>query len=463
MRVTVSRRPTCPTRLMLLTREEARKVRRITDFSGDAGETTVRYGKGTADIYCGLGGKKECTPAAVRTAAAKGIQKALELKRAAVSFIVPTAAGQGQAAIEGALLGAYRFIKYKSEKPALLAKLECVGARRTLPQARTVETVCSAVSYARDLVNENASIMTPQRLALEARALSRAGTLRVTVLDEKEILKKGLHLLGAVGRASATPPRLIVMEYTGNRGSKEKTAIVGKGITFDSGGQNLKLTGHIETMRQDMAGAAAVLGAMKAIAAIRPKVNVIGCIAAAHNAIGRQAYFPGDIYPSFAGKTIEICSTDAEGRLVLADAIAYCRKRFQPTRIVDLATLTGGILLALGEFVAGLFSNDDRLSEALFASGEATGERLWRFPLYKEYRESMKSDLADLRNLSSFKKGYAGSITGAAFIQEFAEGVPWAHLDIAGTAWNENAARGEVPQYATGFGVRLLVDFLTKI
>jgi leucyl aminopeptidase len=147
---------------------------------------------------------------------------------------------------------------------------------------------------------------------------------------------------------------------------------------------------------------------------------------------------------------------------VLADAIAYCRKRFQPTRIVDLATLTGGILLALGEFVAGLFSNDDRLSDALFASGETSGERLWRFPLYKEYRESMKSDLADLRNLSSFKKGYAGSITGAAFIQEFAEGVPWAHLDIAGTAWNEGTARGEVPQYATGFGVRLLVDFLTK-
>ena len=462
MHVTVSQRPTCPTRLMLLTREEVSKIRRIADFSGDTGETTVRYGKGITEIYCGLGSKKERMPDVVRAAAAKGVQKALEIKRSAVSLIVPQGREDGQwAGIEGALLGAYRFVKYKSEKPVLLAKLECVGAQLTLPHVRRIETVCSAVSYARDLVNENASIMTPQKLALEAHAVARAGNLRVTVLDEKQIVKKGLHLLGAVGQGSCTPPRLIFIEYSGNRSSEEKTAVVGKGITFDSGGQNLKPTGHIETMRLDMAGAAAVLGAMKAIAALRPKVNVVGCIAAAHNAIGSRAYFPGDIYPSFAGKTVEICSTDAEGRLVLADAMAYCRKVFRPTRIVDLATLTGGMLLSLGEFVAGLFSNNDRLSEALFASGERTGERLWRFPLYKEYCESMKSDFADLRNLSKFKKGYAGSITGAAFIQEFVEGLPWAHCDIAGTAWNENGARGEVPQYATGFGVRLLMDFLT--
>lgn len=458
MHVTISQRPTCPTCLMLLTREEASKLRRIADFSGNAGETTVRYGKGTADIYCGLGETKECTPAAVRTAAANGIRKAMELKREAVSFIVPA---EWQAGIEGAMLGAYRFVKYKSEKPVRFEKLECVGTRLTLPQVRTVETICSAVSYARDLVNENASVLTPQKLALEARAMARTGNLRVTVLDEKQIARQGLHLLGAVGQGSCTPPRLIFIEYAGNRSSREKTAIVGKGITFDSGGQNLKPTGHIETMRLDMAGAAAVLGTMRAIAALRPEVNVVGCIAAAHNAIGSRAFFPGDIYPSFAGKTVEICSTDAEGRLVLADAMAYCRKVFRPTRIVDLATLTGGMLFSLGEFVAGLFSNNDRLAGQIFSSGERTGERLWRFPLYKEYGESMKSDFADLRNLSKFKKGYAGSITGAAFIQEFVEGLPWVHLDIAGTAWNENGARGEVPQYATGFGVRLLMDFLT--
>jgi leucyl aminopeptidase len=456
MRIIVSRQPTFPTRLTLLTSEEAKK---ITAFSGDAGETTVRYGKGTADIYCGLGKKTERTPATVRSAAAKGIRMALDIKRSAVSLIVPA---EWQAGIEGALLGAYRFIKYKSEKPTLLATLECVGAKISLSQVRTIETMCSAVSYARDLVNENASIVTPQRLAQEARVMAKAGNLQVEILDEKQIAKQGLHLLAAVGQGSATPPRLIFIEYLGNHSSKQKIALVGKGITFDSGGQNLKPTGHIETMRQDMAGAAAVLGTMKAIAMIRPKANVIGCIAAAHNAIGENAYFPGDIYPSFAGKTVEIGSTDAEGRLVLADAIAFCLKRYSPAQIIDLATLTGGILLALGELVAGLFSNNDRLAEALFAAGERTGERVWRFPLYKEYCESVKSDLADLSNLSKFKKGYASSITGAAFIQEFAGKVPWAHLDIAGTAWNENCARGETPQYATGFGVRLLVDYLNS-
>jgi leucyl aminopeptidase len=253
----------------------------------------------------------------------------------------------------------------------------------------------------------------------------------------------------------------VFLEYRGDRGSKQWQAITGKGITFDSGGQNLKPTGSIETMRLDMAGAAAVLGAMRALAALKPRMNVVGCIAAAHNAIGSRAFFPGDIYPSFAGKTVEINSTDAEGRLVLADALAYCIKIFRPSRIVDLATLTGSVVTALGDIVAGLYTNDDDLAAALFASGERTGERVWRFPLYQEYRDSLKSDLADLRNLSKFKKGYAGSITGAAFIQEFVGETPWAHCDIAGTAWNEGAARGEVPQHATGFGVRLLVDFLT--
>jgi leucyl aminopeptidase len=422
MKISLSRKPTFPTRLVLLTREEAaRSGGRPVDFSGDAGEVMVRYGKRTADIFCGLGGRKERTPAAVRTAAAKGIRRALELKRGRVSLVLPA---EARAGFEGALLGAYDFVKYKSEKPARLDALECVGTALPLRQARAVEAVCSAVSCARDLVNENASVMTPRRLAEEARAVARQGGMRLTVLDEKEIARKGLGLLAAVGQASATPPRLIVLEYTGRRSSNEKTAIVGKGITFDSGGQNLKPTGHIESMRHDMAGAAAVLGAMKAVAALKPKVNVVGCIAAAHNALGSRAYFPGDIYPSFAGKTVEICSADAEGRLVLADAIAYCIKRFRPAGIIDLATLTGGIVFALGEFVAGLFSNDDRLSSALFASGEASGERVWRFPLYKEYRDSLKGDLADLRNLSGFKKGYAGSITGAAFIQEFVADVP---------------------------------------
>jgi leucyl aminopeptidase len=452
MKVKLSRKPTFPTHILLCTKD---RVKNIPDFTGDTNEIAVRYEKNHTIIYCGCGDKDASTPGVVRTAAAKGVQKALELKRTTVSLLTSDGA-----AVEGALLGAYKFTKYKSEPQSKLDTLECAGPELTEKELRNIETVCSAVMYARDCVNENASVATPPWLAHEAVRLAKRTGMRITVLDEKELASKGLHLIGAVGQGSPTPPRLIILEYRGDRSSKPPVAIVGKGITFDSGGQNLKPTGHIETMRMDMAGAAAVLGVMQAVAALKCKVNVVGCIAAAHNAIGHNAYFPGDIYPSYAGKTVEICSTDAEGRLVLADAVAWCRDRYKPSQIIDCATLTGGILTSLADLVAGLFSNDDALADALFASGEKTGERLWRFPMYQEFRDSVKGDLADLRNTSKLKKGYASSITGAAFIQEFVGDTPWAHLDIAGTAFNEGGARGEIPQFATGFGVRLLVDFL---
>ncbi len=463
MPVTVSRHHTFPTRIVFLTKDEVGTIR---DFAGDANEIALAYEDDSTLVSVGLGDASSCTPATLRSAAATGMRRVHELKRTEVSVVLPESRPAGEetfaAVIEGALLGNYRFLKYKSELPAVIDKIEFVGEKYALEELRRLETVCAATAYARDLVNENASTVTPERLAKEATTLGRGGKLRVTVLDEKEIAGKGLSLLQAVGQGSTTPPRLIIIEYAGDRSSKEKTAVIGKGITFDSGGQNLKPTGHIETMRCDMAGGAAVLGIMRTLAAIKAHVNVVGVIAAAHNAIGEHACFPGDILPSFEGKTVEILSTDAEGRLVLADALSYCRRHYRPSRIVDLATLTGGILTALGDTVAGLFSNDDELAGSLFAAGEKTGERLWRFPLYREYRDSLKSDIADLRNLSKLKKGYASSITGAAFIQEFAGDLPWAHLDIAGTAWNDGSAHGEVPSFATGFGVRLLVEFLTR-
>lgn len=462
MNVFRSDRPTTKTCVVFHAREEGTA---IPDFSGDAGEVAVRYAGDTTTVHCGLGERHALSPMIIRSVAAKGMNRVLECKRTAASLILPPLSlckKEGlEAAIEGALLGAYRFTRYKSEKPVVLGRMEVVSKGISAADLARTRNLCEAVAYARDLVNENASVMTPVKLAAEARALGKKSGMRVTVLDEKAIAQKGLHLLTAVGQASPTPPRLVFIEYRGDRSTDRWQAIVGKGITFDSGGQNLKPTGSIETMRLDMAGAAAVLGTMRALAAQKRRVNVVGCIAAAHNAIGANAYYPGDIYPSFAGKTVEINSTDAEGRLVIADAIAYCIRTCKPARVVDLATLTGNVVMALGDLVAGLYANDDRLAGALFASGERTGERLWRFPLYQEYRDSLKSDFADLRNLSKFKKGYAGSIVGAAFIQEFVGNIPWAHLDIAGTAWNDGAARGEVPQYATGFGVRLLVDFLT--
>lgn len=436
----------------------------IPDFQGKNGDITVRYEKNATLLYCGLGEKALCTNTEYRVAALKGIQKAMELKRDKVSIIIPeknTTPDVSRSIIEGTLLGGYKFSVYKSEQPFRISSAEIINCSLDNIDFKNTIALCESVLYARDLVNDNASVVNPQFLASEAMKLASQNGFIVTTLDEKELRKKGLNLIAAVGQASSTPPRLIFIEYTGDIKSKEKTAIVGKGITFDSGGQNHKPTGSIETMRSDMAGAAAVFGVMKSLAVIKPKINVVGVIPAAHNALGGNAYFPGDIYKAYSGKTVEIWSTDAEGRLVLADAIAYCQEKYNPSTVIDLATLTGGVLYALSDFVAGLFSNNDTLASALFTSGEITGERVWRLPLYKEYCDSIKGELGDIRNVSKLKKGHASSITGAAFIKEFVnDTVAWAHIDIAGTAFNEGSARGDVPANATGYGVRLLMNYL---
>jgi leucyl aminopeptidase len=439
----------------------------LADFSGDKGDMTVRYVANSALIYCGLGEEASVTPTIVRNAAAQGIRKALGLKRGEVSVVVPTTGGLEEKSwrpvLEGVLLGSYSFLRYKSEKGTALTFVELVADAVSSGDAQRVLSLCESVNYSRDLVNDNAHSMYPEAFAREASGVAKKGRMKCLALDEKAIAKKGLGLLLAVGQGSAYGPRLVIMEYRGDPKSKDLTALVGKGITFDSGGQNLKPTGSIETMRCDMAGAAAVLGAMQAVSMLRLRKNIIGVLSLAHNAIGKHAYFPGDVYRSYSGKTVEINNTDAEGRLVLADAISYCKDIFKPTRIIDLATLTGGIITALGTTVAGLFSNNKELSENLFNAGERVNERLWAFPLYEEYSESMKSDIADLRNSSKKKKGWASSITGAAFIKEFVGDTPWAHLDIAGTAFNEDGENGEIVQGATGFGVRLLVDYLSNM
>ena len=302
MKVTVALRPTLTTRLVFCLKEEGAD---IPDFSRDAGEVTVRYEKANVVTYCGLGEKKRCTPAIIRSAAAKGVNRILDIKRTAFSLVLPAVNWCGRAgmdaAMEGAFLGAYRFTRYKSEKPVMMDRIEFVGHGVNAAGLQRVRTLGDAVWYARDLVNENASVMTPVRLAAEARALGRKCGLRVTELDEKAIARKGLHLLAAVGQGSPTPPRLMFVEYTGDPASKKWQAIAGKGITFDSGGQNLKPTGSIETMRSDMAGAAAVLATMKAVAALKPRMNIVGCIArqsCGSDPCGtqcdrQQSFFPG--------------------------------------------------------------------------------------------------------------------------------------------------------------------------
>ena len=439
----------------------------LSDFKGDFGELSVRYEQGLTVIYCGLGDFEDYAPRKIRTAAADAAARLSKLERIGVSVLLPERpqdrVASDLACVEGMLLGSYDFAVYKSNSKKKLRTCQFVGMKASAGMAKSASFACEAACYARDLVNENADVIHPERLAAEARDIGKSEGFSVKVITDRQMEKMGLGLIHAVGKGSERPPRLVILEYKGDPESKEKTALIGKGITFDSGGQNMKPTGAIEDMRSDMAGAAAVLGIMKALDSIRPQINVVGVLAAAHNAVSGRAYYPGDVYTSYSGKTVEIINTDAEGRLVLADAVAYCEKHCKPSRMIDLATLTGGILIALGDSVAGLFSPDDDLADALFNAGEEVWERLWRFPLYDQYFEAMKSDRADLRNVGKLKKGYASSITGAAFIGSFVESIPWAHLDIAGTAVNEGARKGENPQFATGFGVRLILRYLGVI
>jgi len=377
-------------------------------------------------------------------------------------------AGDGAAEIAahlayGARLRSYRFDKYRTkEKPeqkpslkTLSILVEDVNAarRRFTPLGR----ITDGVFFTRDLVSEPANVIYPETLAERAKTLTELG-VTVEILDEKKMAALGMGALLGVGQGSARPPRLLVMQWHGADDKKQApVAFVGKGITFDTGGISIKPSAGMEDMKWDMGGAGAVIGLMKALAGRKAKVNVVGIGALAENMPSGTAQRPGDIVKSMSGQTIEVLNTDAEGRLVLADALWYCQDRFKPRAMIDLATLTGAIIIALGHEHAGLYSNDDRLAEQLAAAGKATGETLWRMPLGDAYNKMMDSDAADVKNISGGRD--AGSVTAATFLERFVNKVPWAHLDIAGTAW-ANKDKPTVPKGATGYGVRLLNRFV---
>ena len=283
--------------------------------------------------------------------------------------------------------------------------------------------------------------------------------IRLEILKEKDLKKKGLNLLLAVNRASQYPPRLMIAHYQGGKKGSEDLAIIGKGITFDTGGLNLKPTGSIESMREDMAGAAAVLGILKNVLSLGIKKNILFVVAIAENAIGKAAYKPGDVIKAYNGKTVEIANTDAEGRLVLADAIAYVVKNYKPARMIDLATLTGACPVALGNDYTGLMSNDDKFAQKLLDVGQKTDDRTWRLPLYPELKTHLKSQYADLKS-TGIPRGIGGTISAAEFLHQFVGEAKWVHLDIAGTAFAEGQGRLYFNYGATGSGVRLVTEFL---
>ena len=444
------------------------------DFTGKQDETTLLYTRGSFPskriILSGLGEAEKFSADSMRRAVAAACRRASDLKIGSIAASLDDEFGDltidqaSEALAEGFMLSGYYFDRYKADegkKPRVKELHVYVDDRAGRAKLRNVkesleaaETVCEAVLLARDLSCAPANLVTPAAMTRKAFELS-APNLKVKALGPSEMKKLGMNAVLCVAQGSNEPASFIIMEYAGKRGSDERIVIAGKAITFDSGGISLKPAEKMEEMKADMSGGAAVIAVMKAVAALKLPVNIVGLVPAAENLPGGKAYKPGDMIKTMSGLTVEVISTDAEGRMLLADALTYAAK-YKPAALIDIATLTGACHVALGDNVCGMFSNDERLKSLLVEASSQTGEKVWELPLVDEYRELIKSNVADLKNTGG---RFGGAITAALFLNRFAGDVPWAHLDIAGPAWS-SSAKGYVPMGATGFGVRLLVSFV---
>lgn len=438
------------------------------DFLGKEGELIFLYPseKPYRLALLGLGKKEKLNVEKLRRIYSQLTRACHQKKLQDIALLLPEALLSEEELMvgisEGLLLANYSFNKLKRVSRSDHSLLKTVGligvTKKGLTIAKRSLIIAEGVYMARDLVNDNADQITAQYLSHFAQELARQlPHSKATILKKRELEKEKMGLLLAVNRGSTSDPALIILSYRGNPKSKDHTILIGKGITYDTGGLNLKPVASMDTMKADMAGGATVLGTIYSIAKLGLKVNVTAMIPASENSISAESFKPGDVYRSYAGHMIEITNPDAEGRLVLADAISYAKRRLQPTRIIDIATLTGAIDIALGSEACGLFSNDDALANALHQSAERTFERVWRLPLFEEYRDSLKSEIGDLKNSAGRS---ASSSLAAIFLQEFVEETPWAHLDIASVGYLNEKKRYH-PKFGTGFGVRLLVDLLS--
>ena len=426
------------------------------EFSGKA--NALLYSRHDGTLCVGLGERAKIDAHTLRSAAGAAAMflKKIGRTRAIVQLADwPQFAG---AVVEGLVLADYRFERFKTKKTAELESVRVLVLAEDLATAKKAgergEIIAEAANFARDVANQPANLLYPETLAARAVKLGRDFNLKVTVFDEKKLRAGKFGGLLAVGQGSARPPRLIVIEHRGGPKKQAPLALVGKAITFDTGGISIKPAANMEDMIFDKCGGMAVLGAMAAIAELNVKRNVVGIIASAENMPSGEAYRPGDIITTYDGKHIEIINTDAEGRVVLADAIAYARLDMKAEAIIDLATLTGACGVALGDYAAGFWSNDEAFGKSVRAAAEKAGERLWPMPLFAEFEEQIKSDVALIKN-SGGRLG--GACTAAAFLKTFAEDTPWAHLDIAYMAQREKD-RADLARGATGFGVRTLVE-----
>ncbi len=400
---------------------------------------------------------RKVTGSAARFLRGKGARSMAILRRSQLEI-----GNSAQAAVEGVLLGLFEPDMYKTENKEerrideLILLAAAAGSEDALAQGvERGRIIGEAVNFARELSNEPSSTLTPTELAERAKETATRFGLDIDVLDEARMKELGMGALLGVARGSDEPAKMIVLRYMGNEDDSNIIAIVGKGITFDSGGISIKPAEGMEKMKYDMSGAAATLAAMRAIAQLKPRANVIGVMPTTENMPSGRAYKPGDVLRAMSGKTIEVINTDAEGRLILADAISYARK-MGATKIIDLATLTGAVSIALGTINVAILGNDQLFVDEIRGAAREVGERFWQLPMDKDYREMIKSDIADIKNSSGRN---AGTITAAYFLREFAEDTPWVHLDIAGTAW-ENDRKPYMSKGPTGVAIRTLINYV---
>ena len=446
-------------------------------FEGKLNQTTFIYSLGKLNvdkvILIGLGKKKEMTLDKLRQASAtitkiaegKGIKKLItnmpDMKIKGMAAI-----DIGQTIAEGAILSLYKFNQYKSEKnnnEKKLSELTLLTENekniKTLKSGVSIaKKISAAVYFTRDLINHPGNTATPTYLAEQARKMAKQCNIKCKILNKPDMEKMGMGALLGVAKGSHQPPKFIILEYWGTKKNKAPVVLVGKGLTFDTGGISIKPSNGMEEMKTDMSGGAGMMGAIMATASLKLPVNVVTLVPATENMPGGSAIKPGDVLKTMSGKTIEVLNTDAEGRLILADALTYAEK-YKPKVVIDMATLTGACVIALGHHATGLLGTDEKLIDAVKKAGEATGERLWQFPLWEEYDEMIKSDIADVKNIGG--RG-AGTITAAGLLKKFASEYPWAHLDIAGTAWT-GKPKPYVPKGAVGIGVRLIVQYLRSL
>jgi len=435
------------------------------EFDGLPGTQLLHREGARRILFSGVGAAKEASAHGLRKAAGAAAKSLLKIGAEEIVLDATGFEAHVGPIVEGVLMAAYKFEAFKApaaRRKTILKSLRLVVAPAKLAEAKKEAAaalhVSEAVNVVREIGNLPGSEVTPSVLADIAKELAKSHRLKLAVWDEKKLEKEGFGGLIAVGKGSANPPRLIALEYEGGSRKEAPIVVVGKAITFDTGGISIKPADRMDEMKFDKMGGCAVLGILRAVADLKLPVNVVGLIASAENMPGSRAYRPGDIVTTYGGQTIEILNTDAEGRVVLADALAYAVEKYKPRLMFDLATLTGACVVALGSSRAGLFTADAAVRQALWERSEAVGEPVWPLPLGDEYDDLIKSDVALVKNTGG-REG--GASTAASFLRNWVGETPWAHIDIAGPAWTTK----ELPHLekgATGFGVRLLVDFLRK-